>query len=408
MTLHQLRDDEYVAAREAERLRRAVHEADDPASVGDDVLAKLLAADERLAEAASARAGEEAKAPDAGSIIDTTSKNRLLGGDTTKLEAKVTLRMSHVPTGIAHVLDPGRSPLLECFVKNTDTVKRRVRVRSFVEGYSAQAADSFEFAPRAEQTFRQLPTLFPGPVATLEEMTRATLNVIVDDLDTEKVELHRTVPVWLLPLTSAPLMVRDPVTAEDVDMSPYLGAWVTPNAAAVMSFLRDARKHHPDGTFAGYQGKPEEGEKTSTAQVAALFAALKESGVRYVNSVVTSSPRDGFFDQRIRLPRESLADASANCIDGTVLLASLLEAISMDAGIVIVPGHAFLAWATWSQNGEWRYLETTMIGTDDFEAASRQARRLAAAYRVESADPAPGAALLPVRRLRAQGITPLG
>ena len=46
------------------------------------------------------------------------------------------------------------------------------------------------------------------------------------------------------------------------------------------------------------------------------------------------------------LPRESLADKEANCINGTVLFASLLEGISMSPAIVLVPGHAFLAWET--------------------------------------------------------------
>jgi hypothetical protein len=53
-----------------------------------------------------------------------------------------------------------------------------------------------------------------------------------------------------------------------------------------------------------------------------------------------------------------------------VLLASLLEAISLRPAIVVVPGHAFLGWETWRDSGEWRYLETTMLGTHPFEAAA--------------------------------------
>ena len=84
----------------------------------------------------------------------------------------------------------------------------------------------------------------------------------------------------------------------------------------------------------------------------------------------------GQVTQRTRLPRESLRHKSANCIDGTVLMASLLEAASLHAAIVLVPGHAFVGWETWPGTDEWDYLETTMIATHDFEAAGQRARTL--------------------------------
>ncbi len=92
----------------------------------------------------------------------------------------------------------------------------------------------------------------------------------------------------------------------------------------------------------------------------------------------------GQVTQRTRLPREALRHRSANCIDGTVLLASLLEGASLNPVLVLVPGHAFVGWQTWD-GPEWqdsddadkfRFLETTLIGSADFEAACRSARRL--------------------------------
>ena len=84
----------------------------------------------------------------------------------------------------------------------------------------------------------------------------------------------------------------------------------------------------------------------------------------------------GQVTQRTRLPRESLRHKSANCIDGTVLMASLLEAASLQPAIVLVPGHAFVGWETWEGTDEWDYLETTMIASHDFEAARQRARSL--------------------------------
>jgi hypothetical protein len=107
--------------------------------------------------------------------------------------------------------------------------------------------------------------------------------------------------------------------------------------------------------------------------VKALYQALREAGLTYVNSVIDYGAGPGQFTQRTRLPRESLAQRSANCIDGTVLMASLLEGASLSPALVLVPGHAFVGWETWDGAGKWSYLETTMIGSSEFEAACQSA-----------------------------------
>jgi hypothetical protein len=115
--------------------------------------------------------------------------------------------------------------------------------------------------------------------------------------------------------------------------------------------------------------------------VKALYDALKNTGqITYVNSLIAFTPEEGLSTQRVRLPRESLQDKQANCIDGTVLFASLLEGVSLNPAIVVVPGHAFVGWETWRDSDEWEYLETTMIGTHDFEAARKSGASTAAFF----------------------------
>jgi hypothetical protein len=134
---------------------------------------------------------------------------------------------------------------------------------------------------------------------------------------------------------------------------------------AVQERIRRAASLNANGQIWGYQGK-----RSSVApQVEALYRALKEAGLTYVNSVIDYGAAPGQITQRTRLPSESLKQKSANCIDGTVLMASLLEGASLNPRLVVVPGHAFLGWETWNNSGEWSYLETTMIGSADFAAA---------------------------------------
>jgi hypothetical protein len=251
-----------------------------------------------------------------------------------------------------------------------------VRVTSYVDGYSSNAIDTVELPNRGRVVVDHLPTLFRDRLRGLDELTSATVGIIVEDLD-GRLELHRTERVPLLARTAAPFAVRDPSTGEWRDLTRYFGAFVTPNAPAVMSFLRTVADHHPDGRLVGYQV----GADRVLPQVEALFAALKAAGLTYVNSVIAFSPEEGTATQRVRLPRESLADRVANCIDGTVLTASLLEAMSLNPAIVVVPGHAFVAWETWDGSDEWRYLETTMIASASFAEACASAEKVARHYR---------------------------
>ena len=152
-------------------------------------------------------------------------------------------------------------------------------------------------------------------------------------------------------------------------------------------------------------GNPE----ATAAQVRALFETLKAEGLSYVDSVIDFGAGPGQVTQRTRLPRESLRHKSANCIDGTVLMASLLEAASLQPAIVLVPGHAFVAWETWEGTDEWDYLETTMIASHDFEAANQRARSVFERFSSEDlpTDDGPLLRVLKLNDLRSQGIWPM-
>jgi hypothetical protein len=374
--LEEIRRAEYARRLVAERLRRELFALPDPNS-SPELAEQLTAAELELNQVEQSLVAAVGKDPESGLVLDTSRNTGLLGSKTTGLEVRVTQRMSALPTAIYHLLDPNHSPLITVTIRNADEVRtRRLRVISYLERYSAQAVDTLELAPRQSFTLHQLPVLFTERAGKLTELTRAALNILVEDLE-GSVELHRSQPVWLLSHNTAPLAVRDPQTGAWIDLSIYFAAFVTPNAPAVRRFLRLTAEHHPQRKLVGYQGESSD----IILQVRAAYDALKtESRITYINSVLEFSPDQGFSSQRVRLPRESLEERAANCIDGTVLLASLLEAISLSPALVIVPGHAFLAWETWENSGEWSYLETTMIATHTFEEAVASGEATARRY----------------------------
>ena len=98
-------------------------------------------------------------------------------------------------------------------------------------------------------------------------------------------------------------------------------------------------------------------------QAGAIYKAMQARGLLYTD-VSTD-----YFDwaQNIKTPGESLFTNSSNCIDGTLVFASALEAMGMEPLVVIRPGHAYLAVREFPgaklEDYAWTGLETTMVGT---------------------------------------------
>jgi hypothetical protein len=146
------------------------------------------------------------------------------------------------------------------------------------------------------------------------------------------------------------------------------------------------------------------------AQVRSIYLKLAEMQIQYSVSGQVFGGEDGSLIQRVRTPKEVLDTQLANCLDGTLLMCSLLEAIAIEPAIVLVPGHAFLAWRKQKQQPEWEYLETTLIGKGNFDQAIEEGRLRAKIYGIDPTNIGkPGKArMLALSDLRVRyGITPM-
>src|SRR5262249_45161856 len=136
-------------------------------------------------------------------------------------------------------------------------------------------------------------------------------------------------------------------------------------------------------------------------------------GIGYANSTLVFNRHADWQSQRLRLPSETLANKVANCLDGAVLVASLLEAFGLRTALVFTgsgdKGHAFVGWETSPNTDNWSPVETNAFMTKTFAEARQSADALAAAFEAE-AKSAVGAAIfcrLPIRKLRAMGVDEL-
>jgi len=333
-----------------------------------------------------------------------SSFGAMMGADTTGLGVTATLRMRQIPTSFVHLLDEQTTPLITFELRNQGDRKRRIKLTTRVEKFSAAAVDTIELDRGGSQTVSQLPVFLLERVQAVREARTACVTVRVDDLD-GRTEQEQTYRVVLLPRTTAYLSVPDGAGGVH-DLTRYLGAWVTPNAPEILQLVREAAARAPGGNIVGYQAASlETMPAVVDAQVEAIYGALQACKLTYVNSINAFNLEGGTFAQRIRLPREALAMGSANCIDGVVLMASVLEAASLDPAIVVIPGHAFLAYEQIAHSGRWAYVETTLLGSASFAEARRAGEATASAF---ASRPSSRLVRLPIARLRVEhGVFPM-
>lgn len=278
---------------------------------------------------------------------------------------------------------------------------RLLRVEAQIPGVTEAAVRTVTLLAHAQREVvylvPQLSTSFAA--GSVRSERPAQLHLKINDGD--KVLYEDTLGISLLPRDSLPLFRE--VGADITKMTPeYIGAWVTPNSRAVESFLTAAKQRHPKKMFVGEQAD-------TVSQVKAIYDELKARGVSYVMDPTVNT--DLVKVQRTRLPSEVLESTNAQCLEGTILFATMLEAIGLRPIIVLVPGHAFVGWHATRADGvkpgaDRLFVETTMVGNAPFEAAVKTAMQRAA-LELKSGNVARGTSqLIELTDLRSGGIKP--
>lgn len=154
------------------------------------------------------------------------------------------------------------------------------------------------------------------------------------------------------------------------DLSWMFAAYVNENHPWIDGILKEALEAGLVDSFDGYQsGDP--GKVLD--QVFAIWHVLQRRGIKY--SDITATPKSKFAAaQVVRFLDDSVSGSQANCVDGSVIFASILTKLSIKCGLVLVPGHCFVCFDL-DPEGELDPtlgddertmigLETTMLGAD--------------------------------------------
>ena len=148
------------------------------------------------------------------------------------------------------------------------------------------------------------------------------------------------------------------------DTGIFFAAYVNEENPMIDKLLREALNTRIVNRFLGYQGGNVE---VVDKQVYALWNVLQKRNFRYSSVSNTSLSSNVVFSQRVRTFDDALESSQINCVDGSVLFASLLRAINIEPILVRTPGHMFVGYYTDAGRKNMNFLETTMIGDVDLD-----------------------------------------
>ncbi len=153
------------------------------------------------------------------------------------------------------------------------------------------------------------------------------------------------------------------IVADDettVDLSHIFAAYVNEQHPFVDKLLREALDIGMVNSFTGYQSDPD----AVLAQVYSLWDLMVTRDVRYSSITATAAVSEHTHSQHVRLLEETVNNTQANCVDGSVLFASMLRKIGIDSVLVLTDDHCYLAFWTDAKHERMYGLETTMVSLE--------------------------------------------
>ncbi|MBL8811044.1 MAG: hypothetical protein JNM43_12770 [Planctomycetaceae bacterium] len=169
---------------------------------------------------------------------------------------------------------------------------------------------------------------------------------------------EQTATVMIRPINDCPFML---VYGEDQvqDIGYTFAAYVNEQHPFLDKVLREALDRQIVDGFIGYQGDDDD----VLRQVYALWDTLVMRDVRYSSITATSVEADMVMSQHVRLIEQSINNAQANCVDGSVLFASLLRKVGIEPFLILVPGHCYVGFYADEKKDRFLAIETTMLGS---------------------------------------------
>jgi hypothetical protein len=248
----------------------------------------------------------------------------------------------------------------EANAKITVTVKENeLMAESSWSGELPEADKDYFIAPKVNYKFDQLRQV------TQQKPLNITFAVEADDFPAG--EKHETVQVRSI--NDCPFAVSN--SEETLNDENYIAG----SAALGWMFAAYVNENHPmldkvlqealeTKIVSAFKVTTHEHDET-LRQVFAIWSALQKRGLQYSSTTATPGGSETVQSQFVRFIDQSLTNTQANCVDGSVLVASLLRKISIEPFLVTIPGHMYVGFYLGAGKSQFIGLETTVLGLAD-------------------------------------------
>lgn len=243
----------------------------------------------------------------------------------------------------------------------------QVHVEIRIEGWASpseldatlpEAGKRYRLAPFVRYDFARLAEINQSYPGTVDYSVR--LNGV--DLGKEMLSIR------IRSANDVPFYAETSLSGGPVDNKYIFAGFVNESHPSIQTLLQEALKWKAVNSFSGYQ--------TDAAgvrmQVFAIWNVLQRRQVKY-SSITTpsaSSPSGKVYSQSVRFIDESIGSQQANCVDGSVLFASVLYKIGIEPLLVLKPSHMFVGYWLDERHTKVEFLETTAIGIGHQPGAS--------------------------------------
>jgi hypothetical protein len=190
-------------------------------------------------------------------------------------------------------------------------------------------------------------------------------------------------------------------TGQWQNTSVCFAAFVNEDHPLINALLQEALGAGGVRAFTGYQF----GAQSVALQAQAIWNALAARGLSYVNVATDSGTSANVTTQYVRFLEQTVRDKGANCVDASVLFASILRRIGLRPVLLFRPGHCFTGYYDSPEGGHIVAFETTLLGSGSFAAAAEEG-----AKELQSTLPFLGSqqySIVDIALCRQQGINPI-
>lgn len=153
-------------------------------------------------------------------------------------------------------------------------------------------------------------------------------------------------------------------------------AYIQEEHPEIRKILKEATDTKIVSSIEGYHGNVDR-------QIAAIWKVLHDRGINYgtITTTAGGNNKSEIVSQVVRTFDKSINDRQANCVDGTVVLASILRKMGIHSALMIVKGHCFLKYYRKDddKDGNRRdpvYLETTILDAESIINSAKDKARL--------------------------------